>query len=184
MINLLPPNEKHEIRAARSNTLLIRYNIFLIGVVVFLLAAIGIVYVYLNNTKTSSEHTIQENQAKVVGYSAVQIQAQEFRNNLTAAKQILAGEVNYSKVTIKIASLMPKGTILENLNLDTKTFGTETTLTARTKTYADALELKDSFQKSSIFSNVHFESIATSESASAYPITVSMNVTIKKEAAK
>lgn len=184
MINLLPPTDKREIRAARSNTLLIRYNIFLVGALAFLLIATGIVYVYLNSTKSNAERVITENKTKVAGFSSVQAQATEFRNNLTAAKQILAGEVNYSKVILKIAALMPSGTILENLNLDTKTFGTETTLTARAKTYEDAIELKDSFQQSSIFSNVHFQSIANSEKTSQYPITISMNVTIKKEAAK
>jgi Tfp pilus assembly protein PilN len=127
---------------------------------------------------------IQENQAKVVGYAQVEQEANNFKNNLTVAKQILDKEVIYTKVILEIAALTPKNVVLNNLNLDAKTFGTETTLTARAKTVNDAIALKNSFQNSPSFSNVHFQSISTVETPNAYPINVSLNVTIKKDVAK
>jgi Tfp pilus assembly protein PilN len=185
MINLLPPNEKRQLHAARSNSLLIRYNIFLIGAIIFLLLAIGFVYVYLNNTKATAEQTINENKSKVSGYTSVESQAANFRSNLATAKQILDREVTYTKVILAIAKLLPQGTALENLNLDASTFGTETPLVALAKDYDSALAIKDSFQKSPLFSNVHFESIVASTAKDTlYPITVNLKVTIKKDAAK
>ena len=56
MINLLPPEEKRQLRAARTNTLLLRYNLSLVGAVVFLGLAIGVTYVYLSNTKVTPKH--------------------------------------------------------------------------------------------------------------------------------
>jgi Tfp pilus assembly protein PilN len=184
MINLLPPANKRQIRAGRSNTLLVRYNFFLLGALGFLLVAIGVVYFYLVNTKTSAETVVKENQTKVVNYQQVEQEANAFKSNLAVAKQILSKEVVYTKVILEIAALIPKGVILDNLNLDAKTFGTETTLTARAKTVDDAIALKNSFQNSPSFSNVHFQSIATAEAGGAYPISVSLNVTINKDAAK
>lgn len=183
MINLLPPDNKREIRAARSNTLLVRYNLFLLGALIFMLLAVGIVYFYLSNTKAGAEQTIKESEAKVAGYAAVQTQAEEFKNNLRTASQILDQEVHYSKVVLEIAALMPAGTVLDNLALDSATFGTETTLNAKAKSYDDALALKDSFQDSDLFSNVHFQSISGGTDGD-YPVSVSLNVTIKKDAAK
>ncbi len=184
MINLLPPVDKRQIKAGRSNTLLVRYNFFLLGALGFLLVALTFVYFYLVNTKTSAEKVIEENQSKAVGFKQVEQEANEFKSNLVVAKQILDKEVIYTKVALDIAALMPKGVILDSLRLDAKTFGTETTLGARAKNLDDTIALKNSFQNSPLFSNVHFESITTVEDGNAYPLAVSLNITIKKEVAK
>jgi len=183
MINLLPYEEKRQLKAARTNTLLIRYNFFLLCTVVFLSAAVGITYVYLTNTKSGAEQLISDNKAKVKSYDAVESQAQLFRTNLATAKQILDSEVTYTKTMLAIAALMPNGTILDKLSLDVQTFGTPTTLSAQAKDYDTALKLKEAFQNSPIFSDVNFQSIVSSTNSS-YPLTVNLNVTIKKDAAK
>lgn len=183
MINLLPPEQKKQIRAARSNSLLIRYNILLLGALGFLLIAIFVVYVYLNNIEASAKQVITDNRAKVADYSSVQQQAKNFRSNLATAKQILDKEVVYTKVVMEISRLLPAGVVLDTLSLDAKTFGTSTTFAAKAKSYDAALALKDSLQKSSVFSNVYFASIS-GDGAGDYPINVNLNVTIKKEAAQ
>lgn len=186
MINLLPKDEKRQLYAARTNTLLVRYNIALAASITFLGLAMAVAYFYLNTAMATSRQTIIDNEARATGYATIQSQAEVFRSNLSTAKQILDAEVAYTKVTIAIAGLMPPGTILDKLNLDSSTFGTPTVLTAQAKNYDNALALKDAFQKSSLFSDVHFQSITTGGTgeASGYPYTVSLNVTIKKEAAK
>jgi len=186
MINLLPPEEKRQLRAARANTLLIRYNIALIASTAFLGMAMGVVYVYLGNAKANSEQIITDNKAKASGYAAVESQANVFRSNLTIAKQILGNEVTYSKVILAIANLLPAGTTLDKLSLDSATFGTPTTLSAQAKSYESALALKNAFQKSTLFSDVHFQSITSNvgTQSGAYPFTVNLDVTIKKDAAK
>lgn len=184
MINLLPPQHKQDIRAARANSLLIRYNFLLLGILAFLMLAIGIVYVYLTGTKASAEATIKDNQSKVSSFASVAEQAQLFRNNLSVAKLILDKEVNYTKVILSVAKVLPAGTILTTLSLDASSFGTETTLAAQAKSYDQALALKDALTKSGLFSDVHFQSIVASEGSGDYPITVNLYVTFKKEAAK
>ena len=183
MINLLPPEEKRQLRAARTNWLLMRYNLLLIGAVIFLALAIGVAYVYLTAAKANAETVITENKAKVVDFTEVQAEADAFRSNLTTAKQILDNEVVYTKVMLAIAALMPSGTVLDKLNLDSQTFGTQTTLAARTSNYENALKLKEAFQKSPLFTDVHFQSI-NSGGVAPYPLMVNLNVTIKKDAAK
>jgi Tfp pilus assembly protein PilN len=183
MINLLPYEEKRQLKAARTNTLLIRYNAFLVSAVVFLGLAIGITYFFLVNARASAEVVIGENKAKVADYAQVEAQAQLFRANLTTAKQILDSEVTYTKVMLDIARLMPNGTVLDKLSLDAQTFGTPTTMTAQASSYEAALRLKEAFQASAIFSDVNFQSITSSTSGS-YPLSVSFNVTIKKDVAK
>jgi Tfp pilus assembly protein PilN len=183
MINLLPPEEKRQLRAARTNTLLVRYNILLLGAIAFLGLAVGIVYFYLTNTKAVADQTVRENAIATSQYADVLTNAQQFRTNLSTAKQILDREVSYTNVILAIAQVMPSGVILNSLALDSATFGTETTLAASARDYASALAFKDALQNSPFFSNAHFENVTTAQ-ASDYPITVSLNVTIAKEIAQ
>lgn len=182
MINLLPPNEKQELRAARSNTLLVRYNIFLVAGIAFMILAAGVVYVYLNTTKANAETLISENELQTSEYVDVERRANEFRANLQIAKQIFDRKVNYSDTALKLASLMPSGTILETLTLDSATFGSPTTINAKAINYERALALKNSFEKSDLFTDVNFQNIAGSDE-DGYPITANINVTFKKQGA-
>lgn len=184
MINLLPPEHKRDIRAARANSLLIKYNFLLVGVFLFLLLSIGVVYVYLNNTKATAEATMQENDSKVSNFAMTREEAEQFRQNLSTAKQILDREVNYTKVILKIAGVLPQGTVLTGLSLDAATFGKETTLSAQAKSYDLAIKLKDALGQSGLFTDVHFQSIAASTNSSDYPITVNLMVTFDTKAAK
>lgn len=183
MINLLPQASKRQIRAARTNTLLVRYNFLMIIAVVFLLASTGVVYIYLNDVNANTKKIISDNQSKVTSYASVQQQADNFKNSLASAKQILDQEIPYTKVIVRVASLLPAGVVLDTLSLDAKTFGTSTTFAAKAKDYNAALALKNSLQASPYFSNVYFSSIAGGGEGS-YPIKVNLNVTIQKSVAK
>jgi len=185
MINLLPYNAKNEIRAARTNVILMRYIVMLAAAMIFLGVVGFSVYTILMDTKTSAENTIKDNLAKASSYTTYENQATALRNSLSTAKVVLDKEVRYSKVITGIAALMPSGAVLDSLNLSTTSFGTPTTLTVYAKTTANALAVKDSFQSSPLFSNVAFVSISSSSQQSKdYPITASLSVTINKGAAQ
>lgn len=181
MINLLPEADKRQLRAARSNSLLLRYNILLLCVLGFLGLAIGVTYVYLTTTKNNAQSIITSNGDRVKSYAATEAEAQQFRANLAIAKQILSHDVAYSKAVVSIASLLPKGVVLQNVTLDPTTFGTPSPMIALAKNYDAAIALKSSLQGSPIFSDVHFTSITnTADDKSGYPLTVNLMVTIKK----
>lgn len=180
MINLLPPEEKRQLRAARTNTLLARYNIILLGAVAFLGLAVGITYLYLTTTKAGADQVIRENATQTTQFANVLSEAQQFRSNLSIAKQILDREIAYTKVILAIAQVMPSGVVLESLALDSATFGTETTLNASARDYERALAFKDALQNSSFFTNAHFQSVDTTGTGD-YPVSISLNVTIAKE---
>lgn len=191
MINLLPQENKRTISAARSNTLLIRYNIATIAVICFMVAAFGFVYFYLNASKSSAENTMAANQQKEASYGQVSQQANEFRTNLSTAKRIFGSQVDYSTLLTQIAAATPSGVILQALSLDASTFGKPTTLMAYAKTTNDALALKDSYAaQTDLFSDVSIANVGLSGgdsgSSSAnpdYPVIVTLNLTIKAGAA-
>lgn len=183
MINLLPPEHKAQIVAARANRLLLRYNILLLAAIGFLLAAIGLVYVYLGNTKAAAEASIEDNIARVSNYNAIEAEANSFRQNLTSAKQILDSDVTYTKVILEIAGVLPAGVVLDTLSLDSATFGTPTTLNTRARDYDTVLRLKDALQASNLFSDVSIQTISGGGEGS-YPLNAALSVTIRKDAAR
>ena len=182
MINLLPPHEKGQLRAARTNRLLLRYNFLVIIAFVFLIGSLGVVFAFLKNTEAAAEETIAYNQSKVGDYTSVQAEAENFKQRLSSAKQILDTDVAYTNVIMQIAEVMPRGVVLDTLSLDSKTFGSPTTLAAKVKDYPTALNLKNALQKSNVFSNVSIQSI-TGGGDGDYPLSVTLNVTIRKDAA-
>lgn len=181
MINLLPPDKKKLIKTARTNVVLLRYNIITACAGIFVALGVLSVYFVLMGIQSSAKSDQKENQAKVSSYADVEKEAQEFKSNLATAKSILNGNVNYSDSIIKIASTIPKGVVIEQLSLDASTFGNPTSLQAKAKTYDRAIALKESFQNSPLFSDVHFESVTSSESPDAYPIQVVLGLTINKQ---
>lgn len=183
MINLLPPNTKSQLAAARANRLLLNYIVLLLAAIAFLLGAIGIVYIYLGNAKSTAEASIQDSMAQVSDYAAVESEASSFRQDLANAKQILDNDVVYSKVILEIASVLPPGIILDTLSLDSETFGTPTTLTAKARDYNTVLQLKDALQRTSLFSDASIQTIS-SGAEGAYPLNATLSVTIQKDAAR
>ena len=183
MINLLPEDTRSQLSAARTNRLLLRYNILLLGAIGFLLAAIGLVYVYLGSAKAAAEASIQENLTRVGDYSAVEAEANSFKQDLTNAKQILDSDVTYSKIILEIASVLPQGVTLDTLNLDSATFGTPTTLNAKVRDYPTVLVLKDALQGSTLFSDVSIQTISN-DGTDSYPLNATFSVTIRKDAAR
>jgi len=183
MINLLPPETRSQLGAARANRILVIYNFILLAAIVFLAGAIGVVYIYLGSQKISAENTIAENISRAGDYGSVEAEAAAFRQNLASVKQILNNDVAYTGIILEIANVLPPGVVLDTLSLDSTTFGTPTTLTAKVTDYSTVLRLKDSLQQSSIFSNVSIQTI-TDNGEGRYPLSATYAVTIQKEAAQ
>ena len=184
MINLLPDGAKIEMRAARTNVTLVKY-IFVLGFGAMFLCFISIaVYFVLINTEASAKATVAENTSKSTAYSSVQAQSNSLKASLSSAKIILDKEVDYTKILTGIARVMPAGVVLDALSLSPTTLGAPITLQAYAKTTSAALALKDSFQKSFLFSNVTFLSLASGTSqATGYPVSISISLTINRSAA-
>lgn len=186
MINLLPLEEKRQIKAARTNVLLLRYALLTVGVMAITGLMVGGGFVIMSTSKANAEREIAENASKASSYSTVQTQAEAFRTNLSTAKTILDKEVNYTQVVIAIAQALPPNVVLDNLDLDATTFGTPFVMSAKAKSYEDGLGLKKALENSSIFSNVSLQGMtnAASGDAGGYPVSVQMNVTINKQVIK
>jgi len=182
MINLLPIDKKAEIRAARTNLILVRYIVILLLATGFVLGSIYVTYTVLGFTKTSSEQTIASNDLRADVYSSTKSQVDALSASLAETKVLLDQEVRYSKVFVNIAQLMPAGTVFGKLALTDNSFaGTPTQAKVYAKTSADAVSLRQNFERSPMFSGVSFQTIVESGGGiEGYPVSVDMTFTLTK----
>lgn len=181
MINLLPDTYKKELRAARMNVSLLRYNLLAVGAVVLMLVAWGTISGILTLTKINAEDTSARNNKQANEYASTRTQAEEYRTNLATAKQILANQVDYTDVIMGITKLLPAGVVLDSINLSDKDFGNQTVIAARAKDYTSVSKLKENFEKSNLFTNVFFQAVTTAATdKDDYGLTVSISVKLNK----
>jgi hypothetical protein len=186
MINLLPIDKKAEIRAARTNLILARYITILILATAFVLGSLYVTCNVLELTKENSEKIIASNDIRTDVYSSTQTQVNALSASLAETKTLLNQEIRYSKVFVNIAQLMPPGTVFGKIALNDNSFnGVPSTVKVYAKTSAEAITLRQNFEKSSMFSGVSFQTIAESGSGvDGYPASVDMTFTLGRTAAQ
>lgn len=178
MINLLPDQNKREIRAARMNVVLLRYNFFAMIAIGLLCTICVFFYLFLHTTQSSAASKTTENNEKAAAYAKTRTAADEYRNNLSVASKILANEVNYTNVIFTITKLLPSGVVLDGLSINTTDFGKQLSFSAHAKSVEKAAELKQKFQESAMFSNVYLQNItddSTNGASSPYPVAITIS---------
>ena len=184
MINLLPYEEKRQFRAARTNTILLRYIALLALALLFLAGIFGMYYNSLAQIDASAERVMNTNQQKASAYNTAKQQAASLTASLGSAQTVLSQQICYSNILTGIAAATPSGVILSALQLSPTTLGTPTTVTAYATNSAAALALQTSYKNAtSIFSSVTLSQLSTTGSAIAgYPVTITLSLTINKSA--
>ncbi|MDB5165687.1 MAG: Fimbrial assembly family protein [Candidatus Saccharibacteria bacterium] len=182
MINLLPGEHKKQIRAARTNVLLVRYNLLIIFSVAFIAGAIGFSFLYLASARQVATDAIEGNVNKEGSYAAVKTEADSFRGELANAKVILDGQTSYAKAALNIAKLLPPGTALGELKLDQQSFVAPLILSVNVTNEQAASQLIKNFKESPYFSAVTKNKISIG--TGAYPYTMEISVMMNKAAAQ
>lgn len=194
MINIISPERKREIRAARINVVLTQYCVMLalLGMLVGAIYGTGFWLVHGDEMTARDKIDSQGGQAKT--FASAEKQAETFKANLSTAKSILGAQTSYSEFLTSLAGSLPSGTILAGLQLGGTAAATASTTTplkidARTKSYDKVLELKTALENSPLFENVSIVSTARPESlgeltgASAlYPYEASYSVKLSAPA--
>ncbi len=184
MINLLPTDKKSDIRAARTNLILVRYITIILLALAFILGSMYATYTVLGFTKQSSDEVIASNDLKAGVYSSTKAQVDALSASLAQTKVILDQEILYSKVFTNIAQLMPSGTVFGKLAFDEASFsGSPISTKLYAKTSANAVSLRQNFENSPMFSNVNFQTIVESGSGiEGYPVSVDITFTLTRAA--
>jgi len=183
MINLLPDDYKKDIRTARANVVLLRYNILMLVSVAVLVVICIAFYFILTISQASAVSRNTENSSKASSFQEVRTAADEYRSNLSVANSVLSNSVNYTTVIFEITKLLPSGVVLDTISLSASDFGKQMVFATHAKSYSHATQLKESFQSSKLFSNVYFQNItdtSSPDSNEAYPVAVTLSAQLNK----
>lgn len=160
MINLLPPDIKKQIRAARVNVILVNYCL-LITATALLLGMVFVVGFWADmNDRAVAEKARHDNDVAAQAYGETRTQAETFSKDLGVAKTILANNVSFSQLILDIASVVPQGVILNTLSLDSTAATAAANndspidISGRAKNTQAIINLKNSLEASPIFENV------------------------------
>jgi len=187
MINLLAPDDRRQLVASRTNSLILRY-IFLMSVVIAVMALemLGVFFI-LNTDKQRNQDLIDYNNTQAAAYVKVQQQADTFRSNLAISKYILDKQTPYTSIIFAVAQALPTTATLNSLSIIPTSFGTPVPITVETNTSQTAIDVKAALQGASykdkpIFTAVSFVSLtAPDAAANKTTYTATFNVTFSKE---
>ena len=170
MINLLPREQQREIRAARTNTLLLRYLILLIGAMLFLLGALGVTYFSLASSARQADSVREQNERAAAGYQETQIAATALRSELSSVKSLFESEIRYSKVLLRLSALLPVGTSIESFSIDNTSFSQPVTLSVYVNGEQQARQLEQNFQNSPYTTGVSMTGISVNSDGQGYTV--------------
>lgn len=177
MINLLTAEQKKELRAARLNSVLLRY------IVVAAIAFVGITLLalfsfwWLSNRITAAEMKQKANEASTSQYADVKAQGAAFGNNLSKIQSVIANRSHYGTALVNIAGALPAGVTLQSLELSSKFLTTPLKLTATTDSNQAALNIKQTLSESKAFTNVTLDNV---DCPSGERCTVNMTATLSQ----
>jgi Tfp pilus assembly protein PilN len=181
MINLLPSDIKDNYRYARRNSRLVRW-IFAFSFALVGLAGLsvgGILYLDQTAKSYDSQVTALEDALKRQNQTATEKQVKEISNDLKLAVQVLSKEILFSQLLKQMATIIPNGAALSNLNISQVNGALD--ITADTADYNAATQLQVNladpnnkiFSKADIV-NINCAPAAEGAEAKRYPCTVTV----------
>ncbi len=190
MINVLPPETKKQLRAARFNVIVRNYYLLLGGTIVLLAGVFAVGLYTSDNQKAAANNDFAAAQQEAVAYSATSKAADQFAKDLEVDKTILAGDIRFSTLLTDIATVIPSCVILSNLAIGTTNLATPLTISGRSCTYDDGVKLKNSLEASSLFEKVKLTSATTTDPTSLsltnaffarYPVVLTLTAQFSKQ---
>lgn len=175
----MPPVHKEAVLYARRNTFMIKW---LIGIVI---AALGIVIVaagglyYLRQDTNTSIKSSEEINAQLKAQNQEEIIARvnELSGNIKLVVDVLSNEVLFSKLLAQIGSVMPSGTVLQNLTLDSALAGGLDLQIGSTSYESGVLaQVNLADPQNGIFSKADITGVSCAGENPTYPCTVTMRV--------
>lgn len=190
MINLLPPDSKSTLAYARRNTKLVRFVVAAgIGALgILLVTGAGLLYLEqeANSYKDSISRSDQE--LKKQKESQVIAEVQGISDSLNLVVSVLGQEILFSQLIQEIGSVMPPGTVLEDLSLSNELTGAiQLQAGAISSAAASQVQVNLRDPKNNIFSEADLEGIQctppdpeSTDPPDPYPCTVTIKALFAK----
>lgn len=184
MINLLPPIQLQNTKAAKLNLILVRYIIILSGAFLFVLIALFVTYQFLANSATAADTKKAENEASARELAPIEAQADALRGEIDSAKTLFDSQYRYSLVLLRLSQAIPNGSALTTVNLSEDMFNEPMVFDFSITGEAAAVALQKSLTESPYFFDVTLSKLNTNSSNRAYPYTLTITTRVDRSIAQ
>lgn len=184
MINLMPTESKRQLKAARTNTLLLRYTIVIVVAAIFAYVVLGGSYFLLTQTKNSQQQLIAANDTKAQAFNDTRQEIDGLSVTLTGARTELDQQILYSKLLTNLGASLPAGTVIEKVSFDAQSFSSPMTLKVFATTNDAAVTLRQQLSTSAYFTKVNLDSISETGGVDGYPISATLTLTLNRTIAQ
>jgi hypothetical protein len=159
-INLLPPDIKSSLEQKRKNVIVL--SIFRKSLWILLLIS-GIIvgtWFYLESSARNVDNELAKGNEAIAAFGNLETQAKKVSEKITAVKKIEAGLNSWEGVVAEIQKVMPSGTYLSRMSLDSNSKN-RATMTGYAKNKQNIASLRDALENSDYFEFVDIESAST-----------------------
>jgi hypothetical protein len=190
MINLLPTSDKEDIVFGRRNRILLHWII----AVILVITAVGAMTVfgqfYINKNTRSLEAVAEITQQRIANQNlqSTQQQIQNLSNNFKTVSQLLGRQLLFSKLLIKIGSIIPSRAVLSGITLSTSTSALDLNVIAENREAATQAFVNINDPANGLFNKADLLSVdcnvntpSTTQAQTKYPCTASIKVVIKTD---
>lgn len=169
MINLLSDAKKAEIRAARTNTILLRYILVLLLSLAFIG---GIIYMSYQSLKLSEESALAQLDGSLGSSSQTATPAE--------INAHMANSSSTAKILTDITNALPAGSIIRSITIDQQhTQGAPFTLAVYAKSGLTEESVEQSLLSSGAFAQVTIKNTRSNDTqVSGYPLRVELTVAL------
>lgn len=151
--NLLPPEEKNQIKLYRAQRWIVFYGFSLLSACIIFAVFLGVIWLYLSLQVKAFDEALVTANASLQGQKLKEQQTlvRELNALMKKTNQFFSPQKNYSEIIGSLAQMVPEGIRIEGLSLDKE--GT-IKLSAHAQTRAQVLAFKDAIEKSPLFDKV------------------------------
>ncbi len=162
MINLLPPDQKEQVRYAKLNRLALVYVRTTVAVVLVLGAIFGYALVQLKKQTDDVTAKVTAEKGTIASLNKTFTpKAKDANDRLTAIKYVLATQTRFSGVVADIAKVVPQGVSIDAMTL-TGDDKAPVRINVTAQSYAAALAFRNALITSPRIAGADLETIASS----------------------
>jgi Tfp pilus assembly protein PilN len=159
-INLLPPDVKLGLEQKRKNLVVLKILYRAIWVFIFVAVVVAGTWYYLENSARNVDEELSRGNESLAAFGNLETQAKKVSEKITAIKKIESGLNHWPGVVSEIQKVMPSGTYLSRMSLDSKQKARATMAGYATDKQSIAA-LRDALESSEYFEFVDIESAST-----------------------
>ncbi len=181
-VNLLPPEHKADITYARRNAILRNWIIAsCIGVLgIFIVLAAG--YSSINKSTKSQQDLVSNSRVQLEAQKPAEVQKQvsSISDSVKLTLQVLQKQVFFSKLLTQVGAVMPAGTSLDSLTINSTTGGIDLSAFAKDYQSATQVQINLTDRNKKLFDSADIINVTCGESR-PYPCKVTLRALFAKD---